>query len=100
MVNGVSIAKLADAYPRLYHVTSEGSWPFIEKHGLLSTEALLDLFEIIGAQRDQILASRRPECVTIENPAHGRAIIRDQKPLIESRLRTALEDGLRPKDWY
>lgn len=99
-MNGVSIAKLVDAYPRLYHVTSEGSWPFIEKHGLLSTEALLDLFEISGAQRDQLLMSRRPEGVTITHPVHGRAIIRDQKPLIESRLRTALEDGLQPTDWY
>src|SRR5690242_9369050 len=100
MVNGVSTAQLAEAYPRLYHVTSEGSWPFIEKHGLLSTEALLDLFEIDGVQRDRILRSRRPDCVTIQHPVHGRAIIRDQKPLIESRLRSALGDGLQPQDWY
>jgi hypothetical protein len=100
MVKGVATDELAATYPRLFHITSEGSWRFIEKHGLLSTEALLDLFEIVGAERHRILRSRRPECITISHPEHGRAIIRDQKPLIESRLRAVLEDGLSAEDWY
>lgn len=36
----------------------------------------------------------------ITHPVHGTAIIRDQKPLIESRLRSALQDGMTPQEWY
>lgn len=97
---GISIDELAGTFPRLYHLTSEGSWPGIRRHGLLSTEALLDLFGIDGDFRERILATRRPDCVPITHPDHGHAIIRDQKPLIESRLRDVLEDGMTPRDWY
>src|SRR5437016_2836317 len=87
-------------YPRLYHITSEGSWPSIQQHGLLSTEALLDLFGADGELRASVLAARRPDCVPITHPQYGRAIIRDQKPLIESKLRCALQDGMTPREWY
>ena len=97
---GVSINELATTYPRLYHITSEGSWPNIQQHGLLSTEALLDLFGVDGEFRASVLAARRPDCVPITHPQYGRAIIRDQKPLIESRLRTVLQDGMTPREWY
>jgi hypothetical protein len=97
---GISIDELASTYPHLYHITSEGSWPGIQRHGLLSTEALLDLFGIDGDLRERILAVRRPECVPISHPEYGCAIIRDQKPLIESRLRDVLQDGMTPRDWY
>ena len=100
MVMGVSISELATTYPRLYHITSEGSWPSIQQYGLLSTEALLDLFGVDGEFRTSVLAARRPDCVPITNPQYGRAIIRDQKPLIESRLRTVLQDGMTPREWY
>ncbi len=97
---GISTDELAATYPRLYHITSAGSWPSIQQHGLLSTEALLDLFEIDGDLRERILGTRRPECVAITHAVHGSAIIRDQKPLIESRLRSALQDGMTPQEWY
>ena len=48
MVMGISVDELAATYPKLYHVTSEGSWQGIQRHGLLSTKALLDLFGIDG----------------------------------------------------
>lgn len=97
---GISIDELGATYPRLYHITSAGSWPGIQRHGLLSTEALLDLFGVDGDLRRRILSARRPECVPITHPVHGTAIIRDQKPLIESRLRSALQDGMTPQEWY
>lgn len=97
---GISISELAAAYPRLYHITQEGSWPSIQEYGLLSTEALLDLYGVNGNLRDSILGTRRPDCVAIEHPDYGHAIIRDQKPLIEARLRKVLQDGLSPHEWY
>ena len=97
---GIAVNELAATYPRLYHITSEGSWPSIREHGLLSTEALLDLFGIDREFRERILAARRPDSVPITHPQYGRAIIRDQKPLIESRLRVVLQGGMTPRDWY
>jgi len=58
-----------------------GSWPSIRRHGLLSTSALLDLFEVTGVERVRLESQRRPETVKIEHPEHGEALIRDQKPL-------------------
>ena len=31
---------------RLYHMADNASWKGLHRHGLLSTEALLDLFEV------------------------------------------------------
>lgn len=58
------------------------------------------MFGIDGEFRERILATRRPDCVPITHPRYGRAIIRDQKPLIESRLRKVLQDGMSPREWY
>ena len=92
-------AFLAGIYPQLYHMGHANSWPSIEKHGLLSTKALLDLFEIVPAQREKLEACRRPESITIEHPAYGRAILRDQKPLNEKKLAKSLQGDLSPRDW-
>jgi hypothetical protein len=81
-------------------MAADGSWPGIARHGLLSTTALLDLFEIDGDVRFQIEAQRRPASVPIAHPANGRAVIRDNKPLLEGRLQSCLEGGMTPEDWY
>lgn len=86
--------------PVLYHMAEAGSWPSIQRHGLLSTSALLDLFGVEGGARDSIEANRRPQGVLLEHPEHGRAKIRDNKPINDKALEKCLEDGLSPSDWY
>lgn len=86
-------------YPSLYHMAEAGTWPSIEKHGLLSTSALLDLFGINGDQRRRIESEYRPDTVNIRHPQHGTAVIRDQKPMRESALRSCLRD-MTPNQWY
>jgi hypothetical protein len=86
MVMGVSPAELATYYPRLYHMAEHGSWESIQRHGVLGTGALLDLFEVPAEGRDPILSRQRTESVLIEHPIHGRAVIRGQKPLNRSKL--------------
>jgi hypothetical protein len=86
-------------YPRAFHLTHATNWPTILQHGLLSTERLLDLFEITDDVRDKVLNRRRPESVLIEHPLYGRAIIRDQRPLDESRLARCLTGGISPAQW-
>ena len=86
-------------YPRLYHMAQEDSWPSIQRNGLLSTTAILDLFEIGGELRENIEGRHRPESIEINHPRHGRAVIRDQKPMSESALLKCL-NGTTPRGWY
>jgi len=86
-------------YPRLYHMAQAGSWSSIKQHGLLSTSALLDRFEVNGTKREAIECKHRPECVEITHTVHGRAILRDQKPMSEKALLKCLV-GTTPREWY
>lgn len=97
---GVSVDELVRRYPRLFHVCEESNLPGIQRHGLLSTAALCDLFELPQDAREAILLRHRPESVEISHPVHGAAVIRDQKPMDDNGLRRALQDGLHPLDWY
>jgi len=90
--------ELVSRMPFLYHMAEEGSWPGIQRHGLLSTSALLDLFEYAGPEREALESCIRPECVTIHHPEHGTAVIRDNKPLRESALEKCLV-GMTPREW-
>ena len=97
----VTSQEIIERYPVLYHMAAPGSWPSIRRHGLLSTSALLDLFEVVGAQREQIEEQHRSEGVPITHPIHGMAIVRDQKPMDDSGLVRALKGTrLTPRDWY
>ncbi len=86
------IDELIEYYPRLYHMAEDGSWPSIARHGLLSTERLVDLFEVPEPQRTMLLTQHRPECVPLTHPRHGHAVIRDQKPLQITKLQRLLTD--------
>lgn len=96
---GVTPEELSQTYPRLYHMADAQSWESIQKHGLLSTSSLLDLFGVKGREREDIESRRRPESVPIVHEKHGRAVVRDNKPIIESKLRTALKNCTL-EEWY
>jgi hypothetical protein len=96
---GVTPEDLAELYPRLYHMAEHGSWESIVKHGLLCTSALLDLFGIRGEERQNIETRRRAQSYEIRHETHGRVVIRDQKPIIESKLRASLQD-CELEEWY
>jgi hypothetical protein len=81
-------------------MAESGTWESIQQHGLLSTTALLDLFGISGDERRKIEEEHRPECVEISHKKHGKAVIRDQKPMRESALLKCLEHPYKPRDWY
>lgn len=59
-------AYIAERWPRLFHMAEAGSWPMIREHGLLSTSALLDLFGVVGSNRDVI---ESPSPATGDRPA-------------------------------
>jgi hypothetical protein len=97
---GISPGELATKYPLLFHMATLGSWPSIQRHGLLSTSTLLDLFEVSDVERERIEAHQRRDSVRIEHHRWGMAVIRDQKPLDDRGLTRCLKDGLTPQDWY
>lgn len=93
------LAELLRDCPTLYHMAEAGSWGAIRRHGLLGTSALLDLFEVEGAAREEIESQRRPESVVLEHAEHGRAVVRDNGPLHMGKLAGALGDGITPEEW-
>ncbi len=91
--------EIAERWPRLFHMAEAGSWPSIQRLGLLSTTALLDLFEVEEPARAKLEAQRRPESVEILHPVHGTATVRDNKPINVKVLRRTLV-GMSEEDWY
>jgi Family of unknown function (DUF7002) len=77
----MDVAALIEKYPLVYHMAAVRSWSSIQHHGLLSTTAILDLFEVKADCREAIESRKRPESVVITHPQHGTATIRDQKPI-------------------
>lgn len=91
---------LSSFFPKLYHMTAVENWETIQQYGLLSTSKLLDRFEVEDDRRFRLEYQRRPDSEILKHDVYGQAILRDNIPLIESRLKSCLQDGLTPKDWY
>lgn len=96
----MTLEELASNYPLLYHMAARDSWQSIRARGLLSTSALLDLFDVKGKRREAIEREHRPSTILLESPTIGRAVIRDQSPMSDAGLERALQDGLTPREWY
>ena len=94
-----TLEQLTGRYKKLYHMAEGSSWESIRTHGLLSTSALLMLFEIKGEERERIECRWRRESIPITHAEHGTAMIRDQKPMPPDRLRPYL-CGCTPSQWY
>ena len=95
-----SADQIIERHPLLFHMAEDGAWPSIMKRGLMTTSGLLDLFDITGEQRESIERRQRRSKVRLHNPSLGSVVIRDQRPLPDSKLATCLLDGLKTADWY
>lgn len=93
-------AELVKRYPRLWHMAEIENWDLIQAYGLLSTSALLDLFEYKGKERHAIESSYRADSVVIEHPEFGSATIRDQRPMHGDKVVERFLDDLTPAQWY
>ena len=81
-------------------MTERGGWLSIQRHGLLSTSALLDLYAAPEALRLAIDRALRPASVELRHQRYGRAVVRDQTPMSEAALRQCLQGGITPDQWY
>jgi len=95
----LTVETVIQRWPKLYHMAEAGSWSSVQRHGLLSTSALLDFFEVAGDHRFAIESMRRPKSVIITRPVHGTAVIRDNKPVNEMVLKRTLV-GMTLEEWY
>ncbi len=94
------IDKLIANSSELYHMAEESSWPNIQKHGLLSTSAILTLYGYIGTERDKIESEWRSNKIKISCHGLEDACIRDQIPMPPDVLKRCLVGGMTPKEWY
>ena len=90
---------MVSAHPRVFHMAQCGSWPNIRKYGLLSTTALLDLFQQTGEERSKIESHWRPSSIRIDHRKYGKAVVRDQKPARPEWMERVLV-GVTPEQWY
>jgi hypothetical protein len=95
----LSSAEIVRRWPLLFHMAEAESWPSIQRHGLLSTTALLDLFELGDEQRRGLEEMKRSEPHRLEHRVYGTAVIRDNKPINETVLRRTLR-GMTEPAWY
>ena len=95
----MELKELIARYPRLYHMAEKDSWSSIKAHGLLSTTAVLDRFQVNGAKRLALEEGHRGEKILVGPNGPG-IVLRDQKPMKPSRLKDALIDGTTPEQWY
>jgi dipeptidyl aminopeptidase/acylaminoacyl peptidase len=100
VVNTEEIKELVADCPTLYHMAALGSWPSIREKGLLSTSALLDLYQVTGAGRHSIEEERRDKSVVLAHAGLPRAVVRDQLPMTDAGLVRCLPKHLAPADWY
>jgi hypothetical protein len=91
--------KIITQHPLLYHMAEGGAWANIRQHGLLSTTALLRLFEVNEPQRSAIGSWYRRSREVVRHSDYGCAAIRDQTPMPPGKLRLALTD-MDPSEWY
>ena len=96
----MDIEILVQTYPRLFHMSEDGSFASIQRQGFLSATALLDLYETDAHERQIIEGQRRPESVPISRAGFPDAIIRDNKPLSDGALLKCLSDDLTLEQWY
>ena len=91
----LNFSHTASLPPILYHLTQVTNWPSIERYGLLSTQALLDLAGLSGKEREYIEHRHRTEHVLLSNGV----VISDQKPMPPKALERCLQ-GVTPEQWY
>jgi hypothetical protein len=80
---------------QVFHLAEAVNWPSIQRHGLLSASALLDLAGVRGKERAQFEREHRPIHTELPNGVQ----VRDQKPMCSQTLARCLI-GMCPAEWY
>ncbi len=79
----------------VYHIAERSNWESVQRHGLLSTVALLDRARVHGPLREALVKEQRKD----EHALPDGVVIRDQKPMSSAALERCLV-GMTPSEWY
>lgn len=79
-------------------MTSAHAWPTIQRHGLRSVTAILDLLYVDPDERVRIENHHRPATLRLTDAGIGEFEIRDQKPLHLGKLERCLT-GMSVSEW-
>ena len=96
----MDIERLIALHPCLFHMAEAGAWGSIRHRGLLSASAILDLSNIVGADRFRLESGQRVEKEVVTIGRAASIVLRDQKPMPRNQLLAALQDGITPEEWY
>jgi len=91
-------SELVAKYPTCFHLASADAWESVQQLGLLSTRALLDVWEVPSELKTRLITQLRKGPEHVAHPVHGSADIRDQHPMNEAMLRRSLAD-MTVQDW-
>jgi hypothetical protein len=78
-------------------MAEDGTWPSIRQRGLLSTRAIVDLYQPDADVREQILSTVRRDKIKLTSAVLGEMTIRDQRPA--KFLKECMTDGVSPQDY-
>ena len=78
-------------------MAEDDTWPSIRQRGLLSTQAIVDLYEPDADVRERILSAVRRDKIKLTSAALGDMTIRDQRPA--RFLKECMNDGVSPQDY-
>ncbi|MFT0182776.1 DUF7002 family protein [Pseudomonas benzopyrenica] len=93
------VDRFISRHPKLFHVTSPGAWQSIEKHGLLSTSAALDLCKVIGRDRKALEEQHRPIDIAIGS-AEEPLVLKNQASMPPHRPQETLPKETSTAEWY
>lgn len=96
----MEIDLLCELHPQIYHMAHEEALSSVLKYGLLSTSALLDLFEISGARRIKLESEMRPSMEKLTNSNVGTAFLRDQKRIGNDVRLGRCVNGASVSEWH
>lgn len=93
----MDVEEFAATYPTAFHMADAGAWTSIQRHGLLSTRAMVDLYGLDPDRRASVLSKVRSASVRLEDDELGVMTVRDQKPL--KFVDACLEEGVTRQDF-
>jgi hypothetical protein len=93
----VEAEQLTALHPVVYHMAEDGSWPSIRERGLLSTQAIVDLYQPDDETRAEILAAVRRRKITLTRNGLPDITIRDQLPA--KFLHASMNEGVTPQEY-
>lgn len=94
------LEKLITRYPYLYHMAEADTWASIQRRGLLSTTAALDVLGVNGARRQELEGAYRPTMLSLRPGGTDDIVLRDQRPMPPGRLAHALPPQIPAEQWY